>query len=379
MRRTLQRALRRPTALLLICLAPLAVAQDFQVQDQLRITSIAAHGTNLVLTATVPAGLAQVTLEMRPSVDALWQAAGLPGRVPASGGELTYTIPKPGDMQFFRLRVIADPAGPASVSPESDYVAIAPLGSETGGTPGGNSASVESEAVFHFKGMVDGSDRILLTREGALWEHAHWDWPQGAVTVNGKQWDPRQKNYLTTAGAAKFLPDCFSLETAELERISGRDVVALERADGALIVYVDDTPGGAGDYEFRIHFPRARPGAARTAGSTAATLKIAAEIDGSDCLKITAAEATWEHKHWQGPADVTLNQVSWPLQQTTVLENVGTNQFLPSGIDLSTARILSRKGRDLATLWAEPQALWIWFADNPNGANHYELEIGFGL
>src|SRR5512135_3509024 len=118
MRRTLQRALRRPTALLVVSLAPLGAAQDLPVQDQLRITSITTHGTNLVLTATVPAGLGQVTLEMRSSLDAPWQASGLPGRVPAGGGELTYTISKPEDIEFFRLRTAADAAGPANVSPE---------------------------------------------------------------------------------------------------------------------------------------------------------------------------------------------------------------------------------------------------------------------
>ena len=70
--------------------------------------------------------------------------------------------------------------------------------------------------------------------------------------------------------------------------------------------------------------------------------------------------------------------MSWPVEQTNVLQNAGSNLFLPYGVDLSTARILSRKGRDLATLWAEDQALWVWFADSPNGSDYYELEIGFG-
>ena len=107
-------------------------------------------------------------------------------------------------------------------------------------------------------------------------------------------------------------------------------------------------------------------------------MKIAAEIDGSDCLKITSTEATWDHKYWGGPANVRLNEVSWPVEQTNVLQNAGSNLFLPYGVDLSTARILSRKGRDLATLWAEDQELWVWFADSPNGSDYYELEIGFG-
>ena len=369
----------RTGALWLIGLMPgLAVCQDLTLNHQLAIASIAAQGTNLVLMASVPDGLEQVTLEMRSTLNAPWAAAGLL-EVPAGGGELSFTIPKPGDMQFFRLRATVKMASAGVVSPELNYVTIAPLGPDPGSPARGSGGSAEAEAVFHFKGMVDGSDRILITRDGALWEHAHWDWPQGAVTVNRRQWDPRQKNYLTTAGTVKFLPDCFSLDAVNLERIRGRDVVALERTNNALIVYLDDTPVGAGEYEFKLHFHPACPTAARAGASTAATLRIAAEIDGSDCLKVTAADATWEHRHWSSPANVRLNEVPWSVEQTSLLQNAGTNRFLPSGVRFSTARIISRKGRDLATVWAEEQALWVWFADNPNGSDYYELEIAFGL
>jgi hypothetical protein len=365
-------------ALLLLSLMPfLAVARDVVVNNQLALTSIAVQGTNLTLVAVVPPGLGHVTLEMRPTLIAPWQATEAL-EVPAGGGELSFTIQKPGDMQFFRLNAAAGVEGAGVVSAEVNYLTVAPLGSASPSLPGSNRQAAEPEAVFHFKGMVDGSDRILITRDGALWEHAHWGWPEGAVTVNGTQWNPQQKNYLTTAGEAKFLPECFSLEAVDLERITGRDVVALERTNNALVVYLDDTPVGAGEYEFKIHFHPASPKQTPARASTVTTLKIAAEIDGSDCLRITATEATWDHKLWGGPANVRLNNLPWPVQQTNVLQNAGTNLFLPSGVDFSTARIVSRKGRDLATLWAEEDALWVWFADSPNGSDHYELEIAFG-
>ena len=354
-----------------------AVARDAVVNNQLALTAIAVQGTNLTLVAIVPPGLGQVTLETRPTLVAPWEAAGVLD-VPTGGGEVTFTIQKPGDMQFFRLNAAPGVEGGGVISAEVNYLTVAPLGMAAPSLSGSTGQATAPEAIFHFKGMVDGSDRIVITREGALWEHAHWGWPEGAVTVNGTQWNPQQKNYLTTAGAAKLLPDSFSLEAVDLERIKGRDVVALERTNNALIVYLNDTPVGAGEYEFKIHFhpSRTKPAAARA--STAATLKIAAEIDGSDCLRITATEATWDHKHWNGPAGVRLNEVPWSVQQTNVLPNAGTNLFLPSGVDFSTARIVSRKGRDLATLWAEEDGLWVWFADSPNGSDQYELEIAFG-
>lgn len=107
-------------------------------------------------------------------------------------------------------------------------------------------------------------------------------------------------------------------------------------------------------------------------------MKITAQIDGSDRLKITAHEATWTHLAWSVPAAVKLNDVPWSLSQTNVLLNAGTNAFLPPGIDFSSARIVRRSGRDLATLWADGEAAWVTFADNPNGSDTYELEVAFG-
>jgi hypothetical protein len=70
--------------------------------------------------------------------------------------------------------------------------------------------------------------------------------------------------------------------------------------------------------------------------------------------------------------------VRWSVQEANVLQDSGTNQFLPSGVEFSTARIVSRKGRDLATLCEKDGGLWVWFADSPNGSDSYELEIAFG-
>ena len=333
------------------------------------ITSLTVAGTNLVFQATIPPEVAQAILEIRPTLTAPWQdAASLD--VPASGGAVEFIIPKPTwDSAFFRLRTTTGAITNAQLSTELQYVTIPPLGPDAAGG---------TDAVFHFKGVVDGSDRIILTRQGALWEHVNWDWPAGAVTVNGTQWSPREKNYLTTTGAVTFLPETYSLETVRLETIAGRDIVALERTNQALIIYLNDTPSGAAAYEFKIHFRPAPATPVSIAPSPAATLKIAAAIDGSDTLKITAREAVWQHRAYSPPWDIRLNGVTWDVRRTNTLVNAGTNTFLPPEVNLATARILNRKGRDLVTLWAEADALWINFGDNPNGADSYELELGFG-
>lgn len=334
---------------------------------QLAIESISVVGTNLSIVATIPPGFEHVALEVSASLNGDWQEAS-PVNFPE--GRLTFAVPKPvTPMAFFRLKAKRHVDSTPVLSPELQYVAIPSLASRL---------SDEGDAVFHFKGLVDGSDKILITRDGALWSHVNWGWPQSAVTINETQWNPQQKNYLTTVGATKFLPENFSLESVNLETIQGRDVVALERAPNALIVYLNDTPGGPGEYEFAIRFHPSASGKPVNAGSTLARLKIATRIDGSDCLTITATEATWEHKFYVCPSTVTLNDIHWNPKKTKVLKNEGENTFLPAGVDLSSARIVARKGRDLTTLWANQDSLQIWFADNPNGDDAYELEIAFG-
>jgi len=362
------------------------------VSNQLAITSISVQGTNLVLSATVPPGLEEVTLQTRSALDAPWELSG-DWSVAKSGGEMTFVLPQSGEVaRFFRLRATplleishlspnetsnSKPAAilrevphqaPFVVSSELEFVTTASLSSRL----------TNGNAVFHFKGRVDGSDKILITHEGAMWDHLNWDWPPEPVVVNGTKWNPTVKNYLTTIGPVKFLPESFSLESADLEVIQGRDVVALERTNNGLIVFLDDTPVGPGEYEFKINFHAAGPKHSAASLSAVAHLNIAARIDGSDCIKITVREAILEHKNFDPPSDVSVNGIPWEVGEQMVLKNEGPTRFLPDGVDFSTARIVSRKGRDLATAWAEKDALWVRFADNPNDSDSYEIEISFG-
>jgi hypothetical protein len=338
----------------------------------MKIDSMVAQGTNLVFTATVPPNLIQVTVEVRADMNAQWQEAAMLD-APGAGGEISFTLPKPSTLTaFFRLKASQSQGAatePQLVSPESEYVVIPSLATKL---------TESGEAIFHFKGSIDGSDRIIITHDGATWSHVNWSWPDQAVVVNEMPWNSREKNFLTSTGAVKFLPETFSLDDVKLEVLKGRDLVAVERTNGALIVYLDDTPPGADEYEFRILFRPAYTQPAKPA-STAAVLKIIAPIDGSDVLKITQTEATWEHKFYGFPTGaVTLNGIEWWPQAGNVLTNTTTNSFFAAGVVFSSARIVGRKGRDVATMWAEKDALWVSFADNPNGADDYELDIAFG-
>jgi len=150
----------------------------------------------------------------------------------------------------------------------------------------------------------------------------------------------------------------------------------LEHLPNAVAVYLDDTMPGAGEYEFEIQFPPGQKIVLPPA-KPAAWLKISGKIDGSDSIRITGDEAVWEHKTYALPQDVVLNGIHWDVGRTNVLKNEGTTEFLPHGVDISTAKIARRKGRDLATACVEKGALMVTFADNPNGSDDYELVIFF--
>jgi hypothetical protein len=307
-------------------------------------------------------------LETRPTLDVPWEEVAQKS-VPTGGGEMTFVAPQTAEVsRFFRLRANPDLPAPPVVSSELEFVATASLSSRLS----------DGNAVFHFKGRVDGSDKILITHDGARWDHVNWRYPSEPVSINGTQWNPQEKNYLASIGSVKFLPESFSLESVDLDVIKGRDVVALERTANGLMVYLDDTPAGPGDYEFNVNFHPVASKAAQSHPSAVARLKISARVDGSDCIKITVGEAVLEHKSFNPPANLRVNGIPWDAGRMSVLKNEGTTRFLPEGVDFSTARIVSRKGRDLATAWGQEDALWVRFADNPNGGDAYEIEIVFG-
>ncbi|HEX5222840.1 MAG TPA: hypothetical protein VFZ59_25005 [Verrucomicrobiae bacterium] len=336
------------------------------------IHSLTLVGTNLVFRVSVPPDIKQTTLEMRADLTAEWETATALN-IPDGGGDIEFAIPKPTwDSAFFRMRTLKANSAD-KLSTELRYVIIPSLHAIT------SDPASRTNAVFHFKGVVDGSDRIVINHRGAFWTHVNWRWPAGAVTINGAEWKPQEKNYLTTTGAVAFLPETFSLETARLEKIAGRDVIALERTNHALIVLLNDTQSGPSTYEFKIHFGPATLKPATLDKSQVTTLKFAAVIDGSDSLKITKQAATWKHRTYKLPWDVSLNGVPWNVRQTNTLVNAGTNTFLPDDVNLSSARIIHRKGRDVATMQFEDDALQIHFADNPNGEDSYELEIAFDI
>lgn len=102
------------------------------------------------------------------------------------------------------------------------------------------------------------------------------------------------------------------------------------------------------------------------------------QIDGSDIIEISDTHAWWTHRNWGWPSKpVWLGNVHWSPQQQRFLENSGSTRYLPQGIDFSSARLASVRGRDKVTLEPGPRSVRIHIIDTPNGAGSYQFDIVF--
>lgn len=269
-------------------------------------------------------------------------------------------------------------AGSCFVTLALAAAAVAQANRPTRDTPVNPPGSVE--IVLTFRGAIDGSDQITITKAGATWRHGHWDLPPQPVTLNGISWDPKEHQTLKNAGKTRFLPRPVDFRSARLNRIQGRDTVALATSREGVVIHLSDTPDGASTYEFQVIFRPRDPkiGERKTRETPRATLRVVAVIDGSDELHIDARGARWVHRHWDWPGEVRLNQVTWDPKKSPTLKNEGETRFLDSPVDFATARMTMQDGRDTAVLERTDGGLVIYFADSPLGRSSYDLMIRFG-
>lgn len=226
--------------------------------------------------------------------------------------------------------------------------------------------------ALRFRGFIDGSSRIRISADAATWTLVDRGLSAQPCTLNDISWNPNVAMTLSNQGATAFLPgaDALDFRHARLQRIRGRDLVAMECSAESLVVSLNDTPNGESEYEFRIVFPP-RP--------RSAVLHITAEIDGSDELHISPDRVWWVHKQWDWPQTVSLNGVAWNPRENPVLPDARRAELLNVPLDFSTARLIIKAVRDMAILMPEDDGpgIVIHFADNPNGAALTDLTVIF--
>jgi hypothetical protein len=114
------------------------------------------------------------------------------------------------------------------------------------------------------------------------------------------------------------------------------------------------------------------------ADSDEIVLTFRGEIDGSDQIKITQAEATWHHTAWgMPPKPVTLNGISWDPRDQDTLKNEGKSRFLTSSVDFRSARLKRIQARDIVAIEQNRDSAVIYINDGAGGASTYEFQVIF--
>jgi len=109
---------------------------------------------------------------------------------------------------------------------------------------------VDPYEYLTISGTIDGSDKFTFTKEGVKWAHLHWSEPDD-MTFKGKPWNNPRK---TPAQWAEFAH--LDLPHARIVKRKGRDVVTLEPTASGFVLYLVDSPNGAGNYSVTIAIPR---------------------------------------------------------------------------------------------------------------------------
>lgn len=128
-------------------------------------------------------------------------------------------------------------------------------GCATGKNSGGSSrchkdSPTPPEKILKFTGTVDGSGRIVFTRETVRYEHKHWKEPWN-LAFNGVAWSNLGENPPGWTDLSSELDLC----RAHIIERTGRDVIALETTAEGFDLYLSDTPNGADEYAATIAIP----------------------------------------------------------------------------------------------------------------------------
>lgn len=101
------------------------------------------------------------------------------------------------------------------------------------------------------------------------------------------------------------------------------------------------------------------------------TITLTATIDGSDRFIFTGDAVRNEHGRWNHPTSVQFHGVPWD----DLTQPPQGWSDLAQNLDLRSARIVSREGRDVIALELTPEGFDLLFADTQMGAGKYSVTI----
>ena len=100
-------------------------------------------------------------------------------------------------------------------------------------------------------------------------------------------------------------------------------------------------------------------------------LRLSARCDGSGRIIFTRQRVHYEHKHWDRPTKFLFDGEPW----TKLDRTPAPWRDFGDRLDLTKAKIVKRKGRDIIALENTPDGFDLYLCDSPNGAADYTVTI----
>ena len=119
------------------------------------------------------------------------------------------------------------------------------------GTPAFEQAAAAQPKLLHISCRLDGSGRIMFTRDSVRYQHKHWR-PPTQVLFDGEPWNKLDR----TPVPWRELEGRLDLSKAWIVQRKGRDVIALEHTPDGFDLYMSDSPNGGAEYAVTIAIPR---------------------------------------------------------------------------------------------------------------------------
>jgi hypothetical protein len=113
-----------------------------------------------------------------------------------------------------------------------------------------DSREIAAAKILKISANVDGSGVMEFTPFSAQYHHLNWQ-PPTDVVCDGEPWTNLDQSPASWTDNARQL----DLSRAQIVERKGRDVIALERTEAGFNLYLDDSPGGADQYEVTIAIP----------------------------------------------------------------------------------------------------------------------------
>ena len=115
----------------------------------------------------------------------------------------------------------------------------------------GGKAPGEKTKLVRITATVDGTGRIICTRDGARYEHKQWGPPRNVV-FDGVPWS----NLSQTPDSWSEMVGSLDLTRARIIERKGRDTIALESTPDGFDLYLCDSVNGSAPYEVTVAIPR---------------------------------------------------------------------------------------------------------------------------